>query len=290
MAPRRARRSPFAFVAFAVALVLPLAVAAAWIPVRDRLPNTDLALILVAVVAGVGLFGRRVPVLAAAVTAALWFEFFDTRPYDQLAIARNPDVETTVVLVVVAVMAGELAIWTTRHLRGLHIEHEQLRSVREAAELVASGEELARVVQAVGVELKHLLSLEDCAFEAPDLAAPPREVTRDGHLPPPPPVPETPYLAYLGIVVQGEELGRYVLRFRAGSQPAPDALLVAVTLADQVGAAFLAQAPPPMPPNGFEPMRGLRVVRGSEHAGANEARRGAHETAGLSSTRDRMIS
>jgi hypothetical protein len=248
-------------------------------------------LILVAAVAAVGAFGHRAAVLTAAVVAAASFDFFDTAPYNQLAIARNPDLETTVVLVVVAVMAGELAIWTVRHLRAMRNESEELSSVRQAAELVASGEELIRVIEAVGAELQRLLVLDGAEFEAATEEAPERMVTRDGRIDPTPAgAGDQPFVAALGVVVQGEELGRYALRFGSQSSTSRDRLLVATTLADQVGAAFLAQAPPPLPPPGLEPVRGLRVVTSNGSARPRRAARQAQETAGLSSTRDRMIS
>jgi hypothetical protein len=292
--PRPARRPLRTWVFLLVALVVPLAIAVAWIPIRATAPNTDLALILVATVAAVGACGRRPAVLVAAVTAALWFDFFDTAPYGQLAISRNPDIETTIVLVIVAVMAGELAIWTVRHLKAMRNESEELSSVRQAAELVASGEELVRVIEAVGAELKRLLLLDRVTFEASeqetsDLTG--CAVTREGRLEPAPvQTTEQRFGASLGVVVQGEELGRYELSFGPQSSTSRERLLVATTLADQVGAAFLAQAPPPLPPAGLEPAPGLRVVTGDGAARPRRAGRRAQETAGLSSTRDRMIS
>lgn len=289
---RRRRMFP-PWLVMGIALVVPFAIATAWIPFRTTLPNTDLALILVAAVAAVGAFGRRPAVLAAALFAALWFDFFDTAPYGQLAIARNPDIETTIVLVAVAMMAGELAIWTVRHIRAMRNESEELSSVRQAAELVASGEELVLVIEAVGAELQRLLVLDGAEFEASDgtsTTGPARTVTRDGRIEPAPAPEEKPFRANLGVVVQGEELGRYALRFGPQSSTSRDRLLVATTLADQVGAAFLAQAPPPLPPAGLEPIRGLRVVADNGPAGPARSRRASQETAGLSSTRDRMIS
>lgn len=277
-----------------IALAVPLAIAVAWIPLRTRLPNTDLALILVVAVAGVGALGRREAILVSAVTAAFWFEFFDTAPFDRLTIARILDVETTLVLAVVAVMAGELARRTARHRQSLRSESEELTSVREAAELVASGEELVRVIDVVAEELRRLLCLDGCRFEAVGVSTQSAQITRDGRLAAigsPAAVPEVPLVAGLAVVVQGEELGRFVLGFGSGSSVTRDRLLVAITLADQVGAAFLAQAPPPMPPGGLEPVRGLRALRPHEdRAPAGEKTAKGQETAGFSSAADRLIS
>ena len=66
--------------------------------------------------------------------------------------------------------------------------------------------------------------------------------------------------AELPVWGQGERLGYYVLEFAPGPPPERERLLVAVTLADQVGAAFMAQAPPTAPPDPTPPTS-LRVVR-----------------------------
>lgn len=276
----------------AVALALPVALAAAWIPVRTRFPNTDLALVLVLAVGAVGAFGRRAAVVAAGVSAALWFEFFDTAPFDRLSIARSPDIETTLVLAVAGVIVGELGLWTVRHRRALRDEAEELTSLRSAAELVASGEELVVVVNRVATELTRLLRLEGCRFEVPQGEVPEATVTRDGGLAWSgrlAPIARGPLRAGLEVVVQQQVLGRFVLE--AGPEACLDRerLLVAVTLADQAGAAFLAQAPPPLPPGAPEPRRGLHVVTATavRDGGAPAA---GQETAGLPSSADRMIS
>ncbi len=245
-------------------LTLPLAIAIAWIPVRSRLPNVDLALVLIVAVAGLGSLQSRTAVYLASVSAALWFEFFDTAPFERLGIARSPDVETTLILAVVAVMVGELAVRTTRHRDYARREFEKLSSIRSTAELIASGEELVHVIEAVAADLTTLLGLSTCSFESSEPDPGRSALTREGRLVP----PERPSLlappaghlehggarvqvgdVELPVIVQGTVLGQFVLQFPAGELPQRDHLLIAVTLADNVGAAFLAQAPPPLPPD-----------------------------------------
>lgn|GEM_PF-979799 len=297
-ARRAARRDlgslPAAPATLALAVVVPFLIALAWVPVRLRLPNVDLALVLIAVVALAGGLGSRVTVGLSAVSAALWFEFFDTAPFDRLTIARNPDVETTLILAVVAALVGELAVRVSRHRRSARAEALRLASMRNAAELVASGEELVRVIESVVGELVRLLALEGCEFESsghvvgrPVLGRAGGFVGEEGS-----PVLlgfAQPWEAELPVVVQGATLGHFRLEFRAGQQPNGDALLVALTLADNVGAAFLAQAPPPLPPN-REPLASLRVVTDRAGPGARAAAAAApapaagrdQETAGFS--------
>jgi len=109
-----------------------------------------------------------------------------------------------------------------------------------------------------------LLGLADCTFETEPSDPARSTLRRDGTLVGPRlPSPVVPVsAAELPVWGQGERLGSYVLEFAAGPAPERDRLLVAVTLADQVGAAFMAQAPPTLPPDPSEPPpTSLRVVR-----------------------------
>jgi GAF domain-containing protein len=251
-----------ALLAITTGLLLPLGLAALWIPVRTRWPNTDLALLLVAVVAAVGAFGNRVAVLVSAVSAAFWFEFLDTAPFGHLAIAHRPDLETTVVLAVVSLIVGELSVRIVRHRAASASDLARRTSVSETASLLASGEELVPVIQAVAGYLRTVLTLDECAFGAgpgdPALAV----VSRHGELQRAPGGLGVgpPTTAVLPVWGHNQVLGHFVLEFAPGRSPASADLATAVTLADQVGAAFMTQAPPPPDPAAGPPS-GLHVVR-----------------------------
>jgi hypothetical protein len=60
------------------ALVVPVAVAAVLVPFRASIPNTDAALALVLVVVAVAANGYRLAGILAAVSTAVWFDFFLT--------------------------------------------------------------------------------------------------------------------------------------------------------------------------------------------------------------------
>jgi hypothetical protein len=247
------------------AFLIPLGVSALWVPIRTRLPNADLALVLVLAVLAVGAAGRRLAVLAAAISAAFWFDFFDTKPFEHPAISRTPDIETTLVLALVAIIGGEMAIRIVRHRSRARSDAARLTSISGAASLLASGEELALVVAAVGEELKKLLSLRACTFEV----APPNparaRIRRDGEVVPP--VGQTlgdgRFFDQVEMPVWGHRhvFGQFVLDFAPDApRPGPGDLVAAVALGDPVGAAFLTQAPtPPNPAD--EPAPNLRVVR-----------------------------
>lgn len=248
------------------ALAVPALVSMAWIPVRDTLPNIDLALILVVVVGATGFLGRRSPVVVASLSAAIWFEFFDTVPYERLTIARQPDVETTLVLAIVACAAGELTLRISRHRSFLRDAADKMRIIRWASALLATGEELVRLVDEVCSELSRFLALEHCYFEA--LSHDPARVLveRDGRLIVPAGGARTSangrIIAEVAVWGQGDRIGHFVLIFGPVLPPS-DRLAVAVTLADQVGAAFSAQVPPPDLPASRRsaPTTGLRAVR-----------------------------
>ena len=226
-------------------------------PFRSRLSNIDVALALVVVVMALGTSGRSAVPVVAAVTAAFAFEFFDTKPFEQLAIARGPDVWTTVVLAAVGLLAGECVVRLVRQRVSIESGTADMQRVRTASDLVASGQEAVLVVEQIAQELERLLQLKDCRFEAVESHAGAPEVQRDGSLSlsvsdgtPASKVLGPWEWAELPVWGQGQVLGHFVLSFRSDAQVGRDQLLVAVTLADQVGAALTAYSSPgPLPPD-----------------------------------------
>src|SRR5580693_1489822 len=87
-------------IAVAAGLAAPLVLTAALVPFRASFPNTDAALALVLVVVAVAAAGYRPAGYLAALSAAAWFDFFLTRPYERFSITRAADVETTVLLLI----------------------------------------------------------------------------------------------------------------------------------------------------------------------------------------------
>jgi K+-sensing histidine kinase KdpD len=237
-----------------------LVVAAAWIPLRSGQPNVEVGLILVAVVTAVGVSGRRAAVIAAAVSAAASFTFFDTQPYDHFAISRQPDVVTAVSLVVVGIATGELAVRVARQRRSDLSVAGELSRVREAASLLAAGEELVVMIGAVAQKLRRQLRLQDCWFAAEPITEGTPTVARDGTIRPS--SERSPIDTALPVWALGQVVGHFVLQPQPGATFDRERLQVAVTLADQVGAALAAQAPPPLPatPTPDPPKPNLRVI------------------------------
>src|ERR1022692_5273619 len=101
-------------IAIAAALVAPLVAAAILLPFRANWSNTNVALLLVVVVVGVAAIGNRTAGALAAVSAAAWFDFFFTRPYERFTIASSADVKTAVLLLVVGLAVAQLAVRARR--------------------------------------------------------------------------------------------------------------------------------------------------------------------------------
>jgi hypothetical protein len=160
MVPGRASRASAVLAAAA-----PLAAASALVPFRNEVTNTALALVMVAVVVLVVAPGRRFAALVAGISAGVWFDFFLTRPYESFAISRSADVQTTVLLFVVAVGVGELAARERRHRTESTSGTDGLAAVHAVAHLVAVGASSQDVLDAVRDALVPLLHLEGCRFD-----------------------------------------------------------------------------------------------------------------------------
>lgn len=258
--PRRA-------VALALSLVVPLAVAAAWIPARAHLSNIDIALALVLSVMLVGTTGWWPAAVLASASAAWWFDFFDTKPYAQPTIASRPDLVTFLVLAAVGAATGTVTALASSRRRADRIGDEDLVRLRRAAGLLATGSELVAVISAIAAQIGSSLGSEDCCFDA-EPADPARgRVERDGTLAGGVPVDAgESWTVLLPVWAQGVVIGHFVLRGR-DRLPARDRWLAALALADQAGAALAAYGTIP-PPDQPDAVPRLRLLGGRERAPA----------------------
>ena len=237
--------------------LLPVAVAAAWIPLRDALPNTDVALLLVVSVVAAAMAGGRVAAIIAALGSPAAFDFFDTPPYGQLFMTRGRDVVTALVLLGAGMVVGDTAV-RLRAYRGVAARRgADFTVMASAARLVAHGEDPGLVIGALAGELIGRLDLADCRFVPAPPAGDHPTVTRDGRL-------ERSgagdlFVVDLPVWSGNAVVGRFEMEPAAGRSLPADRLLTAVGIAEQAGAA-LAAAPPAEP---LRPVRGrrLRLVR-----------------------------
>jgi K+-sensing histidine kinase KdpD len=228
----------------AAGFLLPLVLAASLSAFRTSLPSSDTVLVLVLVVVAAAATGRRSAGLVAAVSAGLWFDFFLTRPYERFSISEGSDIVTTVVLVVVGLAVSELAVRGLGHRRRADTEAGHLDRIRGVSAMVAGGEPAQFVVLRVASELTSLLGLRDCRFVEGERAVRRAHVKRTGEVVIAGVRWDTADLGLPGhevdlpVMHRGERMGSFVLTPARSLPVGRETLLVAVVLADQVGAAL----------------------------------------------------
>ncbi len=233
-------------IAILAAVAAPLAVAAVLLlPFRASWSNTNVALLLVVVVVvGVAAIGNRVAGGLAAVSAAVWFDFFFTLPYYRFTIRSSADVTTAVLLLLTGLAVSQLAA-RARRLKVIAVtDAGYLTQIHETASLAKSATGPDVVVNHVKEQLVGLLDLEGARFEYGSLLGHPPRLEPDGTVTvgrsrrdvEPSGLPaEEIELRTFG---NGQYFGRFMLKANPGSKPSLQARLVAVTLADQAGRTF----------------------------------------------------
>jgi Domain of unknown function (DUF4118) len=222
-------------------VVLPLGTAASLVPFRASFADAAASLVLVAVVTAIAIVGTRAAGYLAAVSSALWFDFFLTRPYDQLTITHRPDIEIAVSLLVVGVVVTELAARGRHHLTVATEESDYVGLLYESAEFASSGVGVDELIARVSDHLVELLHLRACQFEPGSRFERIRTLDHDGH------VYVGNYVwpvdrwglpgATLGLDVraQGRIVGRFVLQPTTAEPVSLRRTMVAVALTDLVG-------------------------------------------------------
>jgi K+-sensing histidine kinase KdpD len=225
-------------------LVGPAGIGAALVPTRDHFPNADAALVLVAVVVAVAALGSRSGGLIGALSASVWFDFFLTKPYESFSINTRPAIETTVLLCLIGIGVTELAGWGRRQHYRAGQQSGYLAGLHAASEVVATGGSPSRLADQVTDQLSEILDLKRCHFQHGSGLGSPRlqhdgqvtwgtkvwDVDRQGF----PADQETELLVSAG----GRFHGRFLMTPTVSSRPTLTQRLVAVALADQVGAAI----------------------------------------------------
>lgn len=231
-------------IALVATVVLPLGVAAVLVPFRSSFANTAAALILVAVIVAVAVIGNRLAGFVATISATVWFDYFLTQPYGRLAITHRADIETAVSLLVVGAVVTELAARNRYHHATAAEEADFVGLIHDVTELATSGASSRQVVARVQDELVDLLHLQACRYEAGGSDHPVMRLEHDGEvfLGGRPwgvhrlglPGPEIELL----VQNQGRTLGRFILTPTPGFPVSRQRRVVAVAIADQVGASL----------------------------------------------------
>jgi hypothetical protein len=234
--------------AIAAAIVLPLALAAILLPWRGSWSNTNVALLLVVMVVAVACLGNRLAGVLAAISAAAWFDFFFTLPYDRFTISHSADVTTFVLLLAVGVAVSQMAAWA-RGLKAVTVtDAGYFNRIVASAVMTQQAGTPHDVVEHVRRQLIEVLDLADCRFEYGKLIGQPPRLESDGSI-------TTRYGHYpvdesglpdeeieLRTFSNGQYIGRFMLTPKPGSRPSRRARLVAVSLADLAGHALGASS------------------------------------------------
>lgn len=230
-------------------LLAPPAVCALLTPFREHFDNANAALLLVVVIVAVAVFGIRLAGVVAAVSSAVWFDFFLTMPYDSFTINSSNDVEQAVLLLVIGIAVTQIAIWGREQQAKASRRAGYLDGVITTSQAVAAGGSTDDLIEQVRAELTAVLGIDGAKFvagskqtQAPRLN-PDGSVTRGSH------VLKVerdglPTNAEIELIVQhaGEARGRFLLTAASRiARPDLEQRLVAVALADQVGAALTTQ-------------------------------------------------
>ena len=229
--------------------MLPIGVAAAFIPLRAHVAATDVALLLTVVILVAAIQGGRVLGAVAAVFAALSFDLFFTQPYYSLRIDRAEEIETAVLMLIVGVAIGEIVTRSKRDRFAAHVSRSNLERVSRITELAAGGEPPGRLIRVARRELMDLLDLNDCEFERPPFFDALPRLSHSGlTIPPtlgadakPPPTGRRGSSCRSG--PRDSRSGGSCSRSpttRPGSSSIPAARTSALALADQLGIALLA--------------------------------------------------
>ncbi|MBW4030732.1 MAG: DUF4118 domain-containing protein [Acidobacteria bacterium] len=154
--------------------------AASFVPFRASFTNVGAALVLVALIEGLAIWGRRLGGYVTTALAALWFDFFLTPPYERFTISHRPDLETTISLLVVGAVVTELAARSRRHRERAGSEGAHVTMLATAASAMVGSTTLEEVLDAASQSLCELLRLRSCHFEV-DVSGPPHaQILRDG--------------------------------------------------------------------------------------------------------------
>ena len=101
-----------------LAMLIPLGTAMALVPLRGHVSTDVIALLLALTVVAGGVLAGRAGGIAAALMAAVGFDFFFTQPYLSLKIADGNDILTTLVLLMVGLAVGsQLPVGSGSHTR-----------------------------------------------------------------------------------------------------------------------------------------------------------------------------
>jgi K+-sensing histidine kinase KdpD len=234
-------------VQWVLAVVAPVVVALLLVPARDHLTSADDALVLVVVTVAIASTGNRARAFVAALVSAASFDFLLTRPYGSFRISRQADITTEVLFVLVGLIVGELAARGRKNRREADLGRHEIARLHDLSQRIAEGEDPDFILIAVAGELRQLLSLQDCRFVREQPSGKGAWIASDGtvRLNPlrwPAATAGLP-TRHVELPVRGggQVVGTFILTPTPSTPISHEQCVVAVALADQLGASMASQ-------------------------------------------------
>ena len=230
---------------------LPIVACAILALFRDSFANTNAALVLVLLVVAAASTGIRSAGIVAALAGAAGFDYFLTEPYKTLNITDRADLETAVLLLLVGAAVTEIALWGRREQARASREQGYLDGVLGTAATVAAGRSsIGELTDQICRQITQSLQIDDCRFDAGNRSGlpildPSGTLIRAGHT-----IDVArqglPTDTKIALMVQSGGVTHGHLELTAATRvvrPSGQQLRVAVTLANQLGAALAAGNP-----------------------------------------------
>lgn len=232
-----------------VGVLMPIVVAGLLVGVRGSILNANVALVLMTVVVLVAAIGGRSAGLITAASATLAFDFFHTVPYNSLTITSSDDVETAVLLLIGGLVVGQVAARARATREQVEAGRSEIQRIHRIADLAAQGSDPAAVIDAATEELMKLLGLAECRYETPPYERTLEKLERSGVVVP----ASRPVIVTrmgrrglelpaegveLPVLHRGRQVGRFVLVPMKEVGASLEQRVVAVAVADQVGAVI----------------------------------------------------
>jgi K+-sensing histidine kinase KdpD len=238
------------WVIWVLAVVVPIGAALALVPGRGHLSAANDALIFVVVTVAIASFGNRGAAAVAALVSAASFDFFLTRPYQSFQIHDQADLTTELLFVLVGLLVGDLAARGRRYRTAAVEGRHGLARIHGVGEQIVGGEDPEFVLINVATQLRELLSLQDCRFVREPPSGKGAWIQTDGTVRlnpirwPTASVGLPTRQVELPVRGGGEVLGTFILMPTPAEPISHERCVVAVALADQLGAALAAHRDP----------------------------------------------
>lgn len=144
--------------------VVAFVIGAATSSIRDQVGASNVGVALAIVVALAALTGRGAA-LTTAVTAALTFNFFHTKPYHSLRIHEPHDVAIVALLAILGLVISDITAWRRRREAIAHRHDRAVEAPGTIGALLAETHSVAQVWPAVVNAILDQLSQADCHLE-----------------------------------------------------------------------------------------------------------------------------